>query len=76
MELVRYLIPPTCAGIIGGLIAVAALFATNTASLQDLVLRTRGGWIALFLLALGFATTFGSAALGAAVMRIAIHPDR
>jgi hypothetical protein len=75
MDLVHYLLPPTCAGIGGGLVAVMALLATNTAGLQDLVLHTRGGWIGLFLLTLGFSITFGSAAMGAAVMRLGIHPD-
>jgi hypothetical protein len=75
MELLRYVLPHLAAGCIGGALAAAALVASNVGSLRDLVLHTDGGWLAAALLTFGFVLTFGSAAIGHAIMRLGADED-
>jgi hypothetical protein len=70
MELVRYCLPSLLAGSIAGLLAVAAILALDIGGIRDLMQRDPSGGIALFLMCFGFVVTFGSAALGAAIMAI------
>jgi hypothetical protein len=70
MDVVRYVLPHLAAGCLAGLTAASGIVATNVGSLRDLMLHTQGGWLAAVLLAFGFASTFGCAAVGRAVMQI------
>jgi hypothetical protein len=70
MEELRYVLPHLAAGCAGGLVAMAGVVATNVGSLRDLILHTQGGWLAGALLTFGFVATFGSAALGRAIMQL------
>jgi hypothetical protein len=58
----------------GGLAAAAMLFGglllVNPAHLRDLILSDRSPEIALILMLFGFLITFGSAAMGTAIMTI------
>ncbi len=73
MELLRYVLPHGIAGCIAGVVGAVAMVATNVGSLRDLMLHTEGGWLAFFLLSLGLVVTFGSVALGYAIMTIDQH---
>lgn len=70
MELVRYLMPHLLAGCLAGALASGLLLGTNLGSLRDLVTHTDGGWLAAALMTFGFMVTFGSAAIGHAIIRI------
>jgi hypothetical protein len=71
MDVIRYFLPPLAAGVLAGVVAVGALLAADVGGLRALIMRDPSGWLALFLLVSGFAVTFGSAALGGAVMALA-----
>ena len=68
LELVRFIVLPGLAGAIAGLVALAGLLALDVGSLRTLVLGPAGGIVPLGMLCAGFVITFGSAAIGAAVM--------
>ncbi len=51
-----------------GLGAAAALVALDVGHLFSLVTGANGSWVAAAMLGFGFAVTFGSASLGAAIM--------
>jgi hypothetical protein len=51
------------------------MVATNIGSLRDLVMHTDGGWIAFALLTFGLVVTFGSVAIGSAIMSIGSGDD-
>jgi len=70
MEILRYIVLPALAGSLAGLIAVAGLLALDVGSLRTLIFAASDGWVALLLLCVGFVVTFGSAAIGAAVMSL------
>jgi hypothetical protein len=70
MEVLRYILPHLLAGCLAGVVASVGLVATNVASLRDLVVNTQGGWIAFALLTFGLVVTFGSIAMGGAIMAI------
>ena len=70
VEILRYSLPRLLAGCIAGVIGATALVATNVGSLRDLMWRTEGGWLAFLLLVFGFVVTFGSIAIGAAIMQL------
>ena len=70
MELIRHVLPHMLAGCAAGVTAALGLVATNLGSLRDLMLSTQGGWLAFLLLIFGFAVTFGSIAVGGAIMAI------
>jgi hypothetical protein len=71
MEVLRYVLPHLFAGCVAGVVAAIGVIASNLGSLRDLVMHTQGGWIAFALLTLGFVVTFGSAAIGGAIMGLA-----
>ncbi len=70
MEILRYVLPHLLAGCIGGFVAAVAMVATNLGSLRDLIFHTDGGWLAFALLTFGLVVTFGSLAIGGAIMSI------
>jgi hypothetical protein len=70
MDLVRFMLRACLAGCLAGLVAVAGLLALDVGSLGTLVLGPSGGLLPLVLLSAGFMITFGSAAIGAAVMSL------
>jgi hypothetical protein len=65
-EVLRHLLPPLAAGCVGGMTAVSGLIVSNVGSLRELVLHSHSGWVAAVLLCMGFAMTFGAAAVGLA----------
>ncbi|WP_146101960.1 hypothetical protein [Rhodopila globiformis] len=70
MEVIRYVLPHMLAGCLGGVVASVGLVMTNLGSLRDLMMHTQGGWLAFALLTFGMVVTFGSAAIGGAIMSI------
>jgi hypothetical protein len=67
-RLVRFLLVNCAIGIAGGWTLLAALLATDTAGLRTLIWNEASPAIPIALLAAGFGVTFGSAAMGAALM--------
>lgn len=73
-SLLRTIIVPGAAGSVAGLLGAGLLIASGAGSpgsLGDLLLGPAGGPLPIALLASGFVVTFGSAAIGAAIMSIA-----
>jgi hypothetical protein len=70
MEIVRYILLPMLADSIAGLVAVAGLLALDVGSLRTLIIDTQQDYLAAALLCSGFMATFGSAAIGGAVMSL------
>ncbi|HET9018492.1 MAG TPA: hypothetical protein VFN46_02840 [Acetobacteraceae bacterium] len=70
LEIRRYILVPGLAGVLAGQVGVAALLALDVGALRTMILASAQGWVAIVLLCAGFAITFGSAAIGAAVMAI------
>ncbi len=68
MELLRYVLPHLLAGCLAGLAAAGGIVATNLGSLRDLMAQSENGWLAGALLTFGFVVTFGSAAIGRAII--------
>jgi hypothetical protein len=62
-------------GLALGLAVVAGLLAADAHHLRTLLLKDASGWIVLMLLAFGFALTFGSVLMGAAVMSLPARDD-
>lgn len=60
-------------GVAVGLGAAAALVVLDVGHLLTLVTGPNGSWVAAALLGFGFAVTFGSASLGAAIMGLGAH---
>jgi len=75
MEVLRYVLPHLLAGCLAGVVASVGMVATNLGSLRDLVLNTDGGWVAFALLTFGLVVTFGSIAIGGAIMAIGSRED-
>ncbi len=69
-QLIRFLLVNCAIGIAGGWTLLAGLLATNAANLRTLIWNSSSPEIPIILLAAGFAITFGSAAMGAAVMML------
>ena len=67
-RLIRFLLVNCAIGIAGGWTLLAALLATNTGGIRTLIANEASPAVPIILLAAGFAVTFGSAAMGAAVM--------
>ena len=67
---VRVMLQPGLAGALAGAIGAVAMVATDIGGIRQLIRNTDQGWIAGLLLVLSFIVTFGSAAIGAAVMRL------
>jgi hypothetical protein len=74
MELIRYVLPHLLAGSLAGAVAAVVLVATCP-SLRDLVCDVDGGWLGFALLTGGCVLTFGSAAMGNAIMMIGQDDD-
>lgn len=70
LEIRRYILLPGLAGVLAGQVAVAALLWLDVGALRTMILASPQGWVAVLLLCAGFAITFGSAAIGGAVMAI------
>ena len=75
MQLLRHVLPHLFAGIAAGIVAAVGLVATNIGSLRDLMWNTQGGMLAFCLLTFGFVVTFGSIAVGHAVMALGDKDD-
>lgn len=75
MEVLRYVLPHLAAGCIAGAVAAIALVAANVGSIRDLGMQTEGGWIAWALLTFGFVLTFGSVAIGRAIIALGVDQD-
>lgn len=69
MSVVRHCILSVLAGVLGGLLAVGGLLFTDVGSIWSMTLRDPNGWLAITLLTFAFVTTFGFAALGAALLQ-------
>ncbi|MGO9544647.1 MAG: hypothetical protein ACLPPF_07620 [Rhodomicrobium sp.] len=69
-RLVRFLLVNCAIGVIAGWVLLAAILATDTAHLRTLIWNSSSPEEPILLLAAGFAITFGSAAMGAAVMML------
>ena len=68
--IVRHFLVPGAAGSLAGIVCVAALLVGDVGGLAGLIFGTGSAAVALPLLCVGFAVTFGSAAIGASVMAI------
>ena len=79
-NLFKLLVRNLALGILAGWIALTALIATNTGGLSDVVFASLHPFLPLGLLAFGFALTFGSLSMGAAIMMLPYgendHKDR
>ncbi len=71
---VRFLLGHAAIGILIAFLFVGSLLALDVAGLRALMLRGGDGVIALALLLFGSSVTFGSAAMGAAVMGLGTAP--
>ena len=71
---VRFLLGHAAIGIGIAFLFVAALLALDIAGLRGLMLQGADGTLALALLVFGTSVTFGSAAMGAAVMGLGAAP--
>ena len=68
--LIRLLAVNLAAGVAVAVVMLSGLLALNPANLRDLILADRAGGAALALLMFGFLITFGSAAMGSAIMML------
>jgi hypothetical protein len=68
--ILRDMVLPGLAGALAGVIGAAALLAADVGGLRTLMGASPHGWVGAVLLSVGFAVTFGSAAIGAAVMAL------
>jgi hypothetical protein len=69
-EGVRFLLQHLLGGVVGAVVFFALIVAFDLANLRELMLNTRDGWVAGALLLFGLIVTFGSVAMGAAVMSL------
>ncbi len=76
IPLFRLLAINLAAGIFVAMLLVGGLLAFNPAGLRDLILADRSPGIALELLLFGFVVTFGSTAMGTAIMALGRHHER
>jgi hypothetical protein len=72
-KLVRFLIRNALLGIAAGWSLLVLLLYTDAFGLGQLVRASEQGWLAVLMLAAGFAITFGSAAMGTAIFLL--RPD-
>jgi hypothetical protein len=76
MEVLRYVLPHLFAGCLAGLVAAGSIVAIDLGSLRELMQQSEDGWLAGLLLAFGFVVTFGSVALGRAIIQIGQSDER
>lgn len=67
-EGVRFLLHHLVGGILGAVVFMGLIIAFDLAGLRGLFLESEYGLLAALLLLFGFVVTFGSAAMGVAVM--------
>ena len=70
LPLLRLLAINLAIGIVAAIVMVAGLMWLNPAHLRDLILADRSGVAAFALLLFGLGVTFGSVAMGAAIMTL------
>lgn len=68
--LLRLLAVNVLAGVTAAVLMLGGLLALNPGGLRDLMLADRDGGIALALLLFGLIVTFGSVAMGSAIMAL------
>lgn len=66
----RTMLLPGLAGALAGQVAVAGLLWRDPTGLRALVFNSDAPWLPLTILSVSFAVTFGSAAIGAAIMAL------
>lgn len=75
-RLLIFLVSHLASGVVAALVSVGALIAFNIGGVRDLIVKSEIGWVAVLLLVLGFVVTFGSAAMGIAIMtRLSVRKD-
>jgi hypothetical protein len=74
--LIRLLAINLAAGIAAALLMLGGLLALNPGGLRDLIFADRMGYTALGLLLFGLTITFGSVAMGSAIMMLGKEPRR
>ncbi len=67
---VRLIVANYAAGGLAGAAFTAALMATNTQGLRDLILESNNPWVPTVLLTLQMSFTFAALSAGVAVMRL------
>jgi hypothetical protein len=75
MDFVWQMLSHFLAGCAGGAVAAVGVVLTNLGSLRDLMLNAQGGGLAFALLVFGFVLTFGSVAIGYAIMTVGNDQD-
>jgi hypothetical protein len=70
VKLFRLLAINLAIGVVAALLMIGGLLALNPYGLRGLLLADRSGGAAIALLVFGFVVTFGSAAMGSAIMAI------
>lgn len=68
MRLVRFMLGHMAVGIGAGAVFGGALIATNIAGLRTLLFNSPDGWLFAILFFMGLSVTFGSLAMGVAIM--------
>lgn len=67
-KLVRFMLGHMLAGLVAGLVFGGALIATNIANPRTLLFASPDGWLFAILFFMGLCVTFGSLAMGVAIM--------
>lgn len=76
LPLIRLLAVNLAIGVAVAGVMLGGLLALNPGNLRGLIFADRGGAAALMLLAFGLIVTFGSAAMGSAIMALGRKPKR
>lgn len=71
----KLLLCSACKGIAFGWVLLAVLLIGNVGGMGDVILHSSSTPLAVFLLMVGFGITFGSSAIGRAVMSIPSKKD-
>jgi len=74
-DLLKFLARNLVMGTLAGWVSLAALIGTNTRGLGDIVFASSNPVLPIALLAFGFFITFGSLAMGAAIMMLPYKGD-
>ncbi len=75
-RLLRLLAINLAIGVSAAVLMLGGLLALNPLRLRDLILADQAGGAALGLLLFGFVVTFGSTAMGTAIMALGRKPER
>lgn len=75
-EGVRFLLHHVVGGFVGAVAFLALILVFDLAGLRALIFESPHGWVAGALLLFGLIVTFGSVAMGAAVMLLGRDRDR